>query len=374
MATPNAAAAGATPMDLIWNDGVVPTWLAGMSLGFVLLFPILRALFPKSMKQEGAFLLAFELTCSVPVRDDSRDDSRARSNPRRLPSLPSSASHDRPVFRRETYPGSPRRGSRPRFSFEPSWRGTRTPPLAPPPPSKKPVRLPPHPSAPSPLPLLPHRAQLATCAYYGVTGWLYDVDDFTTPEARLYAVSPAAVKVLQTNFAFQVWDFAVSLLHSELNSPEMLAHHSLAALLCYWGLTMPYMHYYSIYFMGVAEVSSVPLVLVDVCKFYPEVARRFPALDLAAKAGFGVLFLLVRDVFWVYTAATVWKDGLGILRAGNFPEKYPGYITASVLVANVFFTVLQLLWTKKLLDGVAELFAGGGEKETARAAETKKKK
>ena len=44
------------------------------------------------------------------------------------------------------------------------------------------------------------------------------------------------------------------------------------------------------------------------------------------------------------------------------------------LVANVFFTVLQLLWTKKLLDGVAELFAGGGEKETARAEETKKKK
>jgi len=152
MATPNAAAAGATPMDLIWNDGVVPTWLAGMSLGFVLLFPILRALFPKSMKQEGAFLLAFELTCSVPVRDDSREDSRARSNPRRLPSPPSSASHDRPVFRRETYPGFLRRGSPPRFSFEPSWRGTRTPPLAPPPPSKNPsafpLTRPPHPPSP----------------------------------------------------------------------------------------------------------------------------------------------------------------------------------------------------------------------------------
>lgn len=79
MVTPNAAAAGTTPMDLIWNDGVVPTWLAGMSLGFVLLFPILRALFPKSMKQEGAFLLAFELTCSVPVRDDSPDAARARA-------------------------------------------------------------------------------------------------------------------------------------------------------------------------------------------------------------------------------------------------------------------------------------------------------
>jgi hypothetical protein len=46
-----------------------------------------------------------------------------------------------------------------------------------------------------------------------------------------------------------VWDFSVSLFHRELNSPEMLTHHALAALMCYWGLTMPYMHYYAIYFM-----------------------------------------------------------------------------------------------------------------------------
>ena len=72
------------------------------------------------------------------------------------------------------------------------------------------------------------------CAYYGVTGWFFEVDDFATEEQRLYSVSPAAVKVLQTNFAFQTWDFAVSFLHKELNAPEMLAHHSLAALFCIW--------------------------------------------------------------------------------------------------------------------------------------------
>ena len=56
----------------------------------------------------------------------------------------------------------------------------------------------------------------------------------------------------------------------------------------------------------------------------------------------------------------MWKDGIGILRAGNFPEQYPGYITASVLVANLFFTTLQLVWTKKLFDGIAELVKGDG--------------
>ena len=207
------------------------------------------------------------------------------------------------------------------------------------------------------------------CAYYGVTGWFFEVDDFVTKEQRLYSVSPAAVKVLQTNFAFQTWDFAVSFLHKELNAPEMLAHHSLAALLCYWGLTMPYMHYYAIYFMGVAEVSSVPLVLVDICKYYPEFAKRFPLVDLLSKLAFAAAFVAVRDVFWVYTAVTVWKDGVGILRKGNFPAKYPGYITASVLVANAFFTTLQIVWTGKLLEGAAELFGKG-----ASASETKKKK
>jgi hypothetical protein len=205
------------------------------------------------------------------------------------------------------------------------------------------------------------------CAYYGVRGWLYEVDDFTTEEQRLYGVSPAAVKVLQTNLAFQTWDLAISCLHKELNAPEMLAHHSLAALLCYWGLTMPYMHYYAIYFMGVAEVSSVPLVLVDICKYYPAFAKRFPLVDLLSKFAFAFLFILVRDVFWVYTAVTVWKDGIGILKKGNFPEKYPGYITASVLVANLFFTALQIVWTGKLLEGAMELL--GGEKK-----EEKKKK
>lgn len=109
----------------------------------------------------------------------------------------------------------------------------------------------------------------------------------------------------------------------------------------------------------------MPLVLVDICKYYPELQRRYPALDLGAKVSFGLLFLTVRDVFWVHTGITVWKDGVGILRAGNFPEQYPGYVTASVLVANVFFTVLQLVWTKKLFDGIVKLIKGDAkEKKT----------
>ena len=49
----------------------------------------------------------------------------------------------------------------------------------------------------------------------------------------------------------------------------------------------------------------------------------------------------------------MWWDGIGILRAGDFPPGYPGWVTASVLICNTFFTALQLWWTKLLFAGGA---------------------
>ena len=162
--------AAPTPYDLVWGDGVVPSILFGMTALFMVLHPILRTMFPRTMRARGAFLLAFELSCLFP---------------------------------------------------------------------------------------------LAYCAYEGYTTWTTGLGAFTTAKARLYATSPGAVRVLQAHLAFEAWDFGVSFFNKTLRAPEMLAHHALAALLCYWALTMPYMHYYAVYFMGVAEISSVPLVLVD---------------------------------------------------------------------------------------------------------------
>jgi hypothetical protein len=64
----NATAASAAAYELVWGDGVVGTWLLGMTVAFLTLMPLSHALFPKSLKKEGAFLLCFELVAAVPVR------------------------------------------------------------------------------------------------------------------------------------------------------------------------------------------------------------------------------------------------------------------------------------------------------------------
>lgn len=73
----------ASAYDLVWGDGVVPSWLLGMTVLFVLLTPLLRVLFPETCKKDGWFsLLAFELTCAGPVRAcASHASSRAPHRP-----------------------------------------------------------------------------------------------------------------------------------------------------------------------------------------------------------------------------------------------------------------------------------------------------
>jgi|AntAceMinimDraft_12_1070368.scaffolds.fasta_scaffold188437_1 hypothetical protein len=76
---PTRGTMAATAFELVWGDGVVPSWLVGLTLLFLLLMPILRSMFPKTcgvaIKQggKGAFLLAFEITCAGPVGGVAHD-------------------------------------------------------------------------------------------------------------------------------------------------------------------------------------------------------------------------------------------------------------------------------------------------------------
>jgi len=207
---------------------------------------------------------------------------------------------------------------------------------------------------------------LAFCAYVGTNAWLNDVTTgYDTPFDRLYKAAPeSGRRMILVNLAFQLWDFLISLNRKELNSPEMLAHHALAATLCAIGLHIGFVQYYGIYFLGVTEVSSLPLVYVDSAKFYPEMQRARPGMDLAFKVMFGLSFIAVRDVYFIKYSITLWKDSWSVLSDGS--ALYPK-MTVGFLAANLFFNVLQLYWTTLLIDGLLDLFREPKKKE-----ETKK--
>ncbi|CAN0295327.1 unnamed protein product, partial [Ectocarpus sp. 13 AM-2016] len=113
---------------------------------------------------------------------------------------------------------------------------------------------------------------IAHCAFWGVYYWFGEAN---TIEDRLYGPSVGALVIGKVNLAFQFYDLVATVFIGRLCKVEMIVHHALATVMCYFLMRDCYVHYYAIFFLGISEVSSIPLVFVDVFKFFPDVAARW---------------------------------------------------------------------------------------------------
>ena len=215
---------------------------------------------------------------------------------------------------------------------------------------------------------------LAYVSYYGINTWFFEKFQASrTAEERLFGpVSENVRKIGEVQIAFQAWDLAISLFNSELNSLELLLHHAMTGLLCYWMLSLPYMSFYGIYFMGVCEISSLPLAVVDFMRFFPDYKEKYPLVNVINSVLFGLLFVWFRIIKWIQFSAGAWRDSLHVLKMKKLPV--PRSVVVGVLILNVFFTVLQIFWCGLLLKETKKMFIGGGEEDEKSEDDDKKKK
>ena len=50
--------------------------------------------------------------------------------------------------------------------------------------------------------------------------------------------------------------------------------------------------------MGMSEISSIPLAVMDFFKQFKPVAQQLPAVNEACRVMFSILFLPIRGVYW----------------------------------------------------------------------------
>ena len=215
---------------------------------------------------------------------------------------------------------------------------------------------------------------LAYVSYYGINTWYFSehFQSSRTAEERLFGpVSENVRKIGEVQIAFQAWDFVISLFNSELNSVEMLLHHAMTGLLCYWMLTIPYMAWYGVYFMGVCETSSLPLSVVDFMRFFPDYKEKYPLMNMINSLSFGAFFVWFRIIKWIQFSAGAWRDSLHVLKMKKLPV--PRSVVLGVLVLNVFFTALQVVWCGLLLKEAKKMFLGGGEDDKKKDEKKKRK-
>ena len=135
---------------------------------------------------------------------------------------------------------------------------------------------------------------------------------------------------------------------SDLFDEAMIGHHFVTGSLAYFGLH-PYLHYYGMFYFGIAELTNIPLTIMDVFKYFKHWADKYPTLNSIIRTTFGVSFILLRLIMWPILSAPFWEGSLTMLYNGT---AHSPFVVAYFLAANLFLTGLQFLWGQKIVSSI----------------------
>jgi len=185
-----------------------------------------------------------------------------------------------------------------------------------------------------------------------------------TAAGRCFGYVPQAEFIATVCFTFQAWDFMISLFIPEHRTPIMLTHHTLAAAVSLAGLHCQYLLWYSFYFFGLSEVSSIFLVFMDLAKFFPPTDNDesgFAAfIDGLVAPLFAVTFLFFRGILWWRITYLKYKDCRAILQSGQAEKLRPGktWVLYVLMGFNIPMGLLQVYWCSLILAEVKKLLEG----------------
>lgn len=177
------------------------------------------------------------------------------------------------------------------------------------------------------------------------------------PVGRVYGYSEESELIAAVSLAFQFWDMVGTPFLPEFCSAIMMGHHILAAAVSFIALQYQYYHYYAVFFLALSEVSSIPLVIMSLTKYYPPT----PGSTMAVIAGiapalFAITFTYYRVILWIKVSRQLWSDAHHVLSTGKAEQYRPGksYCLYLILMINALLTVLQLYWFALIITKVLE--------------------
>ncbi|CAJ1954660.1 unnamed protein product [Cylindrotheca closterium] len=191
----------------------------------------------------------------------------------------------------------------------------------------------------------------------GVRNWYFskEVHDASkgTPEDRLFGYLKAANNQNVANLSYQIWDLCVSVYIPEHREPVFLVHHFLAGMTAFCSLEFQMVPYYSVFYAGCSEFSSIFLVWADLKDFIP--VKEGSPLDtfiFACGALFSITFFCFRIIGWIGYSFPLWKDVIHVTKTGSAAKHRPGKerFLYFFLTLDVMLGVLQLYWFREIVQ------------------------
>ena len=102
-------------------------------------------------------------------------------------------------------------------------------------------------------------------------------------------------------------------------------------------------YYYAVYFLGVIELSSPFLAVVDAARDYPKIAEKYPITNEVCRVMFAIVFYIVRIFGWFPVSYCFWRDALYLLfNSDAAMHTMPKWVPAFWLFTHGFLTCLQV--------------------------------
>jgi hypothetical protein len=202
------------------------------------------------------------------------------------------------------------------------------------------------------------------CGFALYFGW-NGVDDLYTEPLKsdtYYGKSDFVIQnLLYPMMWYQIWNVLFTFHIKELFKPDSFIHHFLTALVQYIGFD-GFLNYHAFFFLGIVELSSIPLCIVDMTRFDPEFSDRWPKLYHFCKMSFVVCFIVTRNILWPIVAFPCLYDLYQLIATG---KAHSNLVVGGFMAATVLISYLQAIWGLKIVRLTRKSFRLEEEKMAA---------
>jgi len=204
---------------------------------------------------------------------------------------------------------------------------------------------------------LPQLVAFSACVYCGAGDWFFDMPDPRTTSISSYV--PQGERIACLILGFQLYEFVMCIPCPRLRggANELVVHHIISLVLSSLAYYKQAYLYYSPCFMGVAEISSLPLAFVDLFKQFPPLRALFPVANEMLRNVFAASFLLLRGVYWPICSVGFFRTHyIGWAAGAPWPMAAP--IMYTFIFCNVAMTALQWYWSSIIVTAIVRLARG----------------
>jgi len=176
---------------------------------------------------------------------------------------------------------------------------------------------------------------------------------YQTRDGRLFGYLKEGHMLTAIGTTFQLFDLAVSFLIPEQRDWIFLCHHIMAATVSWFGLNNQYFHYYGVFFLGCSEISTAPLIFIDLAKFFPPIeGSTYDTVVAICGPLFALSFTYYRVILWWKVSYLMFQDIFGALKDGTANKLRPGrnHVLYVMMGLNLLLGCLQLYWFSIILE------------------------